>query len=110
MTDESSFQNDTDILCPWWINSKKHKYNFWEYIKANSLPDGSIKEHSQTEISNLFGWSSVKANFVIKDSLEKFIKALETQNAKSLLSVDPEDIMEYLTYNLEFNDSTNTEE
>jgi hypothetical protein len=57
--------------CAWWINSKKHNYCFWKYLRDNSLQDGSIKEHSPAEIAELLGVDLIKSNNLLASAIKK---------------------------------------
>lgn len=58
-----------DPRCEWWINSKKHNYCFWKYINENSDYNGNMKELLQADLAKLFGCSSTKIHFVLKEAM-----------------------------------------
>jgi hypothetical protein len=76
--------------CDWWINSEKYKYCFWIYVKAQSGPDGSMKELVQSQIAELMGWSNTKTHFALKEAMVELIAALKMHKANELLDEDPE--------------------
>lgn len=53
----------------WWINSKKHQYCFWTYLRDKSQPDGTMEPLLQSEISELFGCSSTKIHFMLREAM-----------------------------------------
>lgn len=62
--------------CKWWINSPKHNYCFWKFIKDKSNPDGSMKELVQSDLAKLFGWSSAKTHVMLKEAMDELVQAL----------------------------------
>lgn len=59
----------------WWINSKEHNYCFWSYIRDKSQPDGTMEPLLQSEMSKLFGCSSTKVHFMLKEAMDKLLTA-----------------------------------
>lgn len=55
----------------WWINSKEDHYCFWEYVRKNSQPDGTMEPLLQSEIAELFGCSSTKVHFMLKEAMDR---------------------------------------
>lgn len=88
---------DGEPSCPWWVNSEKHMYCFWRYVRDNSASDGSMKELQLSDIAKLLGWSSTKAHFIMKEAMEEltqiFIKngidprLLLEEDAQSVVAV-----------------------
>lgn len=79
----------------WWINSKKDKYCFWSYIKRNSHPDGKMEPLLQSEIAELFGCSSTKVHFILKEALENLLGSEHLQGLEDLFEesqADAEDM------------------
>ena len=66
-----NLKNEEKHTCPWGINSKKHNYCFWKFLYDNSNSDGSIDPMMQNEIAKLFGCSSTKIHFILKEAMEK---------------------------------------
>lgn len=66
--------------CPWWINSEKYCFCFWRYIQDNSKQDGSMRELLQSDLAQLFGCSTTKIHFLMKEAIEEFAKLLKSQN------------------------------
>ena len=56
---------------PWWINSKKDNYCFWSYVRKHSNKNGYMEPLLQSEIAKLFGCSSTKIHFILKEALEE---------------------------------------
>ena len=71
--------------CSWWINSPEHNNCFWKYIKSNSDWEGKMSELSQAELAELFGWSSTKMYFAIKEAMIELEKAFKENDAHLLL-------------------------
>lgn len=80
--------NNDDVDCPCYINSPEHNNCFWEYVRAKSSVDGSMPEHVQSEIAQLFNWSNTKTHFMLKQAVTELIEALNKYRAKQLLSGD----------------------
>lgn len=81
--------------CPWWINSEEHHYCFWKYLEANSNPDGTMRELTQSELAELFGWSNTKTHFMLKEAMEELTEALSIHGALELLrDLDEDDVEE----------------
>lgn len=85
---------DSKILkcpeCPWWVNSIDHNYCFWAYIKDKSEPDGSMKELVQSDLSKLFGWSSIKTHENLKEALAELVEAFKNHDLMDELETDSE--------------------
>lgn len=80
----------TEPRCPWWINSKKHNYCFWTYVKDNSNSLGEMPEILQSDLAKLFGWSNTKAHFMLKEALENLVEILKEYN----LDVELDDLID----------------
>lgn len=65
-----------DPQCEWWINSPKHHYCFWKYIQEKSNPDGSMNELLQSDLAKLFGCSSTKIHFLLKEAMQQLKEKL----------------------------------
>jgi len=79
----------------WWINSKKDNYCFWSYIKRNSHSDGKMEPLLQSEIAELFGCSSTKVHFILKEALENLLGSVHLDDIGDLFEEsqkDPEDL------------------
>ena len=74
-----------DPTDPWWINSKKDHYCFWTYVKNNSNPDGTMEPLLQAEIAELFGCSSTKVHFMLKEALTNLFAQEELEGLEDLL-------------------------
>jgi hypothetical protein len=72
--------------CAWWINSEKHNYCFWSYVKTESDAQGVMKSKTQNEVARLFGWSNTKAHFMVKEAECELIEALKAYDAIDLIS------------------------
>lgn len=57
--------------CPWWIDSEQHQYCFWRWVQTQSICEGKMDPLPQNEIAKLFGCSSTKIHFVVKESIQK---------------------------------------
>jgi hypothetical protein len=57
----------------WWINSLENQYCFWSYIKSKSHVDGTMEPLLQSEIADLFGCSSTKVHFMLKEAMDKLM-------------------------------------
>lgn len=55
----------------WWINSPAHNYCFWTYVRETSQPDGTMEPLLQSEIAKLFGCSSTKVHFMLKEAMDR---------------------------------------
>ncbi len=62
--------------CDWWVNSPKHNFCFWKFIKDRSNPDGSMEELVQSDLAKLFGWSSAKTHAMLKEATEELTQSL----------------------------------
>lgn len=88
----------------WWINSKKDKYCFWSYIKRNSHPDGKMEPLLQSEIAELFGCSSTKIHFILKEALENLIESDYLQGLEDLFEESQQDTEDLTNQSSLFND------
>lgn len=81
---------DGEPSCPWWINSEKHMFCYWRYIRDNSASDGSMKELQLSDIAKLLGWSSTKAHFIMKEAMEELAEVFKRRgiNTQLLLEED----------------------
>lgn len=70
---------------PWWINSEKDHYCFWKYIHEKSQPDGSMEPLLQSEIADLFGCSSTKVHFMLREAMQNLMKNTHLKELESLL-------------------------
>lgn len=80
----------------WWINSKEHHYCFWSWIRANSEPDGTFEPQLQSDIARLFGCSSTKVHFMIKEAMDKLMTEENLKVLQDMLALtedEPEDIV-----------------
>lgn len=57
----------------WWINSKEHNYCFWSFVRDHSQPDGTMEPLLQSDIAKLFGCSSTKVHFMIKEAMDRLM-------------------------------------
>lgn len=80
--------NNNKDACPWRINLAKYNNCFWTYIKANTLEDGSMREHSQTEVAKILGLSSPVGLQAIKDAEAKFEELLKEFNLRAWYTDD----------------------
>ena len=95
------FTTSDESKCPWYVKSPKHNNCLWAYIKSKSDPDGSMNEHSQSEIANLMGWSNTKTHFILKQVMEELVSTLKKYQANQLLDSDDDQVIEILTYDLD---------
>lgn len=75
----------------WWINSKEHQFCFWEYVRKNSQPDGSMEPLLQSEIAELFGCSSTKVHFMLKEAMDHLMTPENMQYLQDLLELSKEE-------------------
>jgi hypothetical protein len=78
----------------WWINSEKHHFCFWTFIKERSQPDGTMEPLLQSEIAELFGCSSTKVHFMLKEALDHLTSEENMKLLQNLLELtfgEPED-------------------
>lgn len=68
--ESSKVKSNSIPSCPWWVNSKKHNYCFWRWVRDNSSEDGRMDPLLQNEIAKLFGCSSTKVHFILKEAME----------------------------------------
>lgn len=88
--------------CAWWINSPKHNYCFWSFVRDRSNCDGVMDELLQADLARLFGWSNTKAHFILKEATEELIKLLKLHRFEEELvevaeyylagSIDPREV------------------
>lgn len=79
-------KSQDEACCPWWIKSSEDDNCFWKYVRRLSSEDGSLKEHVQSEIAELMGWSNTKTHFILKVAMEELVAALKANDAQELLS------------------------
>lgn len=84
-TNASNGKIQEEPECPWWINSEKHHFCFWRYLKDMSDVDGVMQELTQAEVAQLFGWSNTKTHFMIKQAEQELTEALKTYGALELI-------------------------
>lgn len=63
----------TEPADEWWINSKEHQFCFWTYVREMSQIDGTMEPLLQSEIAKLFGCSSTKVHFMLKEAMERLM-------------------------------------
>lgn len=81
-----SQKEDEEPECPWWVNSQDHHNCFWTYIRNKSSNDGFMEELSQSDISKLFGWSSVKTQTMMNEAMDALVQVLETYDLSDILA------------------------
>lgn len=64
-----------EAACPWSIDSEEHNFCFWRYIQSSSTPDGKMEPLLQNEIAQLFGCSSTKIHFILKEAFKNLEKS-----------------------------------
>ena len=74
--------------CDWWINSPEHNYCFWSYITDNSRPDGSMKEHTQSELSKLLKIPESKLHILCKEAEDLLSLIMEHKGLGSNQDLD----------------------
>lgn len=79
---------DGEPSCPWWINSEKHMYCYWRYLRDNSASDGSMKELQLSDIAKLLGWSSTKAHFIMKEAMEELAGVFKNRGIDTQLLLE----------------------
>lgn len=82
----------SDPECEWWINSEKHGYCFWRYIRDKSKPDGSMKELLQSDLAVLFGCSSTKIHFILKEAMKELEEAIKNSDKIDTDNIDDSDV------------------
>ena len=78
----------------WWINSKDHQFCFWTFLKSRSQSDGTMEPLLQSEIAELFGCSSTKVHFMLKEAMDNLMSEENMkilQNLMELTQSEPED-------------------
>lgn len=75
----------------WWINSKEHNYCFWSYIRSQSQPDGTMEPLLQSEIAKLFGCSSTKVHFMLRQAMKKLKSKPNRVILEALLELTQDD-------------------
>jgi hypothetical protein len=88
----SDNKESDNLECDWWVNSPDHNNCFWTFIKDKSSPEGVMQELVQSDLANLFGWSTTKTHFVLKQAIEELVTALKLQYPRDLLIEDSGDI------------------
>jgi arginyl-tRNA--protein-N-Asp/Glu arginylyltransferase len=87
--------NTTNVeTCPWTLNTGKYTC-FWEYVYKESHVDGSMKEHTQTEISEILGLSNIKMPVLIKEALQELANSIDPGQIKDLLYNSDLDLRDY---------------
>ena len=84
----------------WWINSEKHHYCFWSFVKERSQTDGTMEPLLQSEIADLFGCSSTKIHFMLKEALDHLTSEENMnllQNLLDLTQAEPEETLSPLS-------------
>jgi len=81
--------------CPWWIDSPKSNYCFWNYVRDNSNPDGSMKELAQSDLIRLLGLGNIKTQTLLKEIDAQLAEAFKKHNLEGELI----DIIENFTSN-----------
>lgn len=75
----------------WWINSKDHHFCFWTFIQANSQQDGTMEPLLQSEIAELFGCSSTKVHFMLKEAMDRLTSEENMQILQNLFELTAEE-------------------
>lgn len=75
----------------WWINSQKNHYCFWSYVRENSQPDGTMEPLLQSEIADLFGCSSTKVHFMLKEAMDRLTSEENMKILQNLFELTEED-------------------
>lgn len=81
----------------WWINSKNHNFCFWSYLRDNSQPDGTMEPLLQSEIADLFGCSSTKVHFMLKEAMDKLMSDENMKILQNLLILTEDEPQEHNT-------------
>lgn len=79
---------------PWWINSEDHHFCFWTYIRDKSQSDGTMEPLLQSEIASLFGCSSTKVHFMLKEAMEKLMSDDNMKILQNLFELTKEEPFE----------------
>lgn len=79
----------------WWINSKGHNFCFWSYLRDKSQPDGTMEPLLQSEIAELFGCSSTKVHFMLKEAMDKLMSEENMKILQNLLNLTEEEPQEH---------------
>lgn len=87
----------TEPVDEWWINSPEHHFCFWEYVRKNSQHDGNMEPLLQSEIAELFGYSSTKMHFMIKEAMDRLTTPENMKVLQDLFELLLEDPTEDLT-------------
>lgn len=85
---------DMEPHCDWWIASKESNFCFWKYLQLHSEEDGSMKELLQSELAKLFGCSSTKIHFMLKEALTEFEKIVNENTILTDLDYEDDTIVE----------------
>lgn len=67
--------------CEWGVQSEDHCNCFWKYVDRKSDAEGYMPEHSHSDISKLFGWSTAKGHFIMhqaNEALQEVMQDYET--------------------------------
>ncbi len=97
----------------WWINSEKHHFCFWTFVKERSQPDGTMEPLLQSEIADLFGCSSTKVHFMLKEAMDHLTSEENVNILQNLLELtveDPEEEISPLSSIVEMNKLEEDEE
>lgn len=78
----------------WWINSKEHHFCFWEYVRKNSQPDGTMEPLLQSEIAELFGCSSTKVHFMLKEAMDRLTSPENMQILQDMFELSKDEPLE----------------
>ena len=81
-------------LDEWWINSEKHHFCFWTLVKKRSQVDGTMEPLLQSEMTKLFGCSSTKVHFMIKEALDNLMSEENMKILQNLAELAEDDPME----------------
>jgi hypothetical protein len=58
----------------WSITDPKYNYCFWQFIKANSYPDGWMNPLSQAQTAKMLGVSTTAIHIIEREAIEKLKK------------------------------------
>lgn len=75
----------------WWINSKKHHFCFWTFLRDHSQADGSMNPLIQTEIAQLFGVSPTKILIMLQEAMDQLMSSENMEILKDLEALVGED-------------------
>lgn len=91
----------------WWINSRDHNFCFWSYLRDKSQPDGTMEPLLQSEIADLFGCSSTKVHFMLKEAMDKLMSDENMKILQNLLILTEDEPNEH---SVEFGSMGNIEQ